>query len=251
MLIDFKDDAGLVGENDGDGAALQQRAQLSLHAAELFFMPRMLGGVLNTDKQTATRQCDGMKLKLFEQTIRCGEGHGAGELTTPDALSPGECDLLTMFVGGARVGEPAFDGLIFFERTPEQLGEAFVLEHGSTTLIENENATGNAFKISAQACFTFAKRVLSLGKSAQFLSGARKFVLHALQNTIIRWRGDRDRSRCRNRRWHLKCHARHSFSRNLGRKSHEHELRWGVIGTFVRQSGDEPARRRGAVRRGV
>jgi hypothetical protein len=162
MLIDFKDDAGLVGQNDGDGTALQQCAELGLHAAELFFMTRVLGGILNADKQTAARQRDGMKLEFFEETVRRGERHGACELAAPDTFTPCECDLLAMFFRRTGVSEPAFDGLIFFERTPEQLGQTLVLKHRNATFIQNEYAAGNAFEIAAQARLRVCQRCCAL-----------------------------------------------------------------------------------------
>ena len=67
------------------------------------------------------------------------------------------------------MGEPAFDGLIFFERATKQSGEALVLKHGSATFIKHEDATWDTFEIAAQACFAPGKDLLCFREGAQFL----------------------------------------------------------------------------------
>ena len=66
--------------------------------------------------------------------------------------------------------QPAFDGLIGFERTPQQSGQTFILKHRNTTLIQYENAARNAFEVTAQAGFTPAKGLLCFSQSAQLLA---------------------------------------------------------------------------------
>ena len=182
-------------------------------------MAAVFSDVLDADEHAAGGKGHGLKLDLFEQPIGRGERDGACKLPAPDAFTPSQCHVLAMLRRRAAVDEPGFDAGFFVDGATEELREALVLINGGATLIEHEDATGDAFEETTQSRFTLHEAFLGLHHGAELLLGTGELVFEFLDR--LRW--DDRRWRCgdlrcgwiknRRRRWGG-CRSRHQLRRN-------------------------------------